>query len=243
MSTSSHSTIFFFFFSISLFIFTLSLLFPSTDTYTMLARAPDGNGGNGNSNQQTMRQKLTPAQKTESEPENLRDFCTLPNFQKCISKLWPGSAAGEGGVNATTAASPVEGGSNKNSNQRKSSNRKWSAESSSAEATTTTTSSSSSGDPQQPTQQQLPPMTSSDLAFPTFYRELMVSCTDMKERVRCLDRHSELCFSPEMMQVFGHIVTNAKQFVHDLCDNKRVQTGKWLKPYCFKFKKPFFTIF
>ena len=65
-----------------------------------------------------------------------------------------------------------------------------------------------------------------DLAFPTTAQQLQLTCTDLKKRVGCLDRHSERCFTNEMMQVFGHIVTNAKQFVHDLCDDRKVQAGK-----------------
>lgn len=67
---------------------------------------------------------------------------------------------------------------------------------------------------------------SSDLAFPTTAEQLRLTCADLKKRVRCLDRHSEHCFTHQMMQVFGHIVTNAKQFVHDLCDDRKVQAGK-----------------
>lgn len=66
---------------------------------------------------------------------------------------------------------------------------------------------------------------SGDLAFPTTNEQLQLTCADLKDRVRCLDRHSERCFTHEMMQVFGHIVTNAKQFVHHLCDDKKVQAG------------------
>lgn len=173
----------------------------------MLARSPENSNNlvnHGNSNQQSMRQKLTPSQQQQQpEEENIRGFCTLTNFQNCISELWPGS--GGGGTSSTTTSSPAA------DDNKKKKMRTSSGESSSAETTTSS--------------QALPPLTSSDLAFPTSYRELQATCSDLKERVRCLDRHSERCFTPEMMQVFGHIVTNAKQFVHDLCDNKRVQTG------------------
>lgn len=211
MSTSKLTTV-------SISLFTFSLIFYSTDGYTMLARSPETSSNivNSNSNQQSMRQKLTPLQQAAGAPEeeNLRDFCTLTNFQNCISELWPGSGsgAGAGGTSSstTTTASPVDGNGG-NKKKKKTSSKTSSEENISGETTTSS--------------QPLPPLTSSDLAFPTSYRELQATCSDLKERVRCLDRHSERCFTPEMMQVFGHIVTNAKQFVHDLCDNKRVQTG------------------
>lgn len=72
---------------------------------------------------------------------------------------------------------------------------------------------------------------SSGTDFPTSFSELQATCQDLKERVRCLDRHSELCFTNAMLQVFGHIVSNAKQFVHDLCYNKKIQNGRVLVRY------------
>ncbi|OTF72558.1 hypothetical protein BLA29_000758 [Euroglyphus maynei] len=75
---------------------------------------------------------------------------------------------------------------------------------------------------------------SSDLAFPTTAEQLRLTCADLKKRVRCLDRHSEHCFTHQMMQVFGHIVTNAKQFVHDLCDDRKVQAEYLIHAKCFR---------
>lgn len=125
------------------------------------------------------------------EEDDIR-FCTLANFQNCISELWPG------GSPSMESAAPLTR-----------------SKSSSSESPETTTGATPASVP------------ASDLAFPTTFRELQATCSDLKERVRCLDRHSERCFTPEMLQVFGHIVTNAKQFVHDLCDNKRVQSGNY----------------
>ena len=117
------------------------------------------------------------------EPEDDDTFCTLVNFQKCISEFLASSVGNSGHTSSSTVTSD--------------------------EQSTST----------------------NDLAFPTTVQQLQVTCKDLKERVRCLDSHSERCFTPQMLQVFGHIVTNAKQFVHDLCDNKRVQNGlcimKW----------------
>ncbi|KAH9522812.1 hypothetical protein DERF_006370 [Dermatophagoides farinae] len=73
-----------------------------------------------------------------------------------------------------------------------------------------------------------------DLAFPITSEQLKLTCEDLKKRVRCLDSHSERCFTHEMMQVFGHIVTNAKQFVHDLCDDKKVQAEYLIHAKCFR---------
>lgn len=179
-----------------LLIVLLSLLFVNLTVAYKMVKSPVGKRQSPNSNnQQSLKHKLGSQQQSQSPPEeeNLRDFCTLTNFQNCISELWPGSSSG-------SSSPPVS-----TSEKRKTAN----GHESSLEATTVNG-----------------PITSNDLAFPTTFRQLQATCSDLKERVRCLDRHSERCFTPEMLQVFGHIVTNAKQFVHDLCDNKRVQSGK-----------------
>lgn len=135
---------------------------------------------NGHSRRWPSPNSLRASTSTTPKPAEQLDsmFCTLENFQKCISELWP---------NVNVVSSSAESG--KDSQASSSSN---------------------------------------DLAFPTTHQQLLVTCSDLKERVRCLDRHSERCFTLEMLQVFGHIVTNAKQFVHDLCDNKNIQNGKSL---------------
>ena len=170
-------------------------------------KSPSGRSPNEhNRNQQLLRHKLgsTPGPPPPQEEEDLESFCTLNNFQNCISEFWPGS--GSPGSTSTSSSSPVD-----SVHQRKAASNSFGTKEQQDSSETTTASGAPLG---------------SDLAFPTTYRELQATCSDLKERVRCLDRHSERCFTPQMMQVFGHIVTNAKQFVHDLCDNKRVQSGK-----------------
>ena len=176
-------------------------------TFQVVSRqAPNGKPQQNahNRNQQLLRHKIGPPHSATNQPEekeDLKHFCTLANFQNCISELWPGTGP---------ASSPSDNAQGKP--QQTTNNAKEHNQYRNDNLETTTFASV--------------PL-SNDLAFPTTHRELQATCSDLKERVRCLDRHSERCFTPEMLQVFGHIVTNAKQFVHDLCDNKRVQSGKY----------------
>ena len=166
----------------------------------------NNNKNNSYRNQQLLRHKIGPGigskrrlmttTTTPSTDEDDRSFCTLANFQNCISELWPGSGPTSSSTNS--AASPTE---------RVNANTETEQIDETEDLKTPSSSYPSGSD------------------FPTTYNELKATCSELKDRVRCLDRHSERCFTPEMMQVFGHIVTNAKQFVHDLCDNKRVQSG------------------
>ena len=145
-----------------------------------------------------------------------KEFCTLESFQNCLN------------VDLFRSSKTVQNTNNNNNKNQQSHD----SESDDKNIPTESTSNNSSKEYETNNSKQIPmsqtsssTSSSTDLSFPTTIEELSVTCHDLKENVKCLDDHSERCFDQQMMQIFGHIVTNAKQFVYDLCDNRQIQTG------------------
>lgn len=64
-----------------------------------------------------------------------------------------------------------------------------------------------------------------DSALPASRDELRKTCSDLEAGVKCLDKHSGLCFSQEQASVFEDLVTPAKGFINQLCDKGGTETG------------------
>jgi hypothetical protein len=65
-----------------------------------------------------------------------------------------------------------------------------------------------------------------DTALPANRNELRRTCSDLKTGLKCLDKHSGMCFTQEQALVFDDLVTPAKGFISQLCDNGRTEAGE-----------------